>query len=116
MAIHFVVEEAQSLVNIAHDPGVGVDVEAVDEMLKPVRLLKDPQLDVGTTIPLDRSVLPLAVVSEAREYDSALGQEPRCDVFGQNYFHPNRKIQALLQDSERVEFWRFNETLRHQLK
>ena len=34
LAVKFVVEESEPFVNIAHDPCVGVDVEAVDEMLE----------------------------------------------------------------------------------
>lgn len=44
-----VVEKLESLVNIVHDPVVGVDVEGLDVVTELLRRLQSPELDISAS-------------------------------------------------------------------
>ena len=82
-----------------HNPSVGIDIEAIDNVLKTRGFFENSESDVGAPVPLDAAVFPTTVVGEAGEDDGAFGEQPGGNVLGQDDLDPSGKVQALHEKS-----------------
>ena len=110
LTCHSVIEKAQSFVDIIHNPCIGIDIEAINNVLESRGFLKDPESHIGPAVPLDTPVFPAAIVSQTGKDDSAFGKKPRGNVFGQDDFDPGSEVQALQEESQVLKFSGFDKT------
>ena len=116
LTCHSVIEKAQSFVDIIHNPCIGIDIEAINNVLKTRGFFENTKSNICASVPLDTAVLPTAVVSQSGKDHSALSEKPSGNVFGQNNFDPGGKVQALHEKSQVLKFGSFDKTHRCDLK
>ena len=71
---HSVIEKSQPFIDITHDPCIGIDIEAINNMLKSGGLFKDAKSDICASVPFDSAVLPFAIVTQTGENNSAFSE------------------------------------------